>query len=630
MSQPGPHPSRGNVPLRLPFEVGDRGHVVQFYESDDYLAELVARFFALGLAGDEPAIAFATQDHCRAIRERLAANGVDVEEKVARGLLQFRDASETLATFMVGDLPDAERLTRAVGTALDQVTDRGARRRARVFGEMVDVLWRAGNREGALRLEELWNELGAARPFALLCAYAMGNFYREAHSPEFRGVCHRHTKVLPTEHFLRIGDHDSALREITRLQQRAAALEHEIERCHALEAALREAAAAARASEAERAQLLDRERAARADAEAASRAKDEFLAMLGHELRNPLSPIVTALELRRLRGEPTSSPEWLIIERQVRHLVRMVDDLLDVHRITRGKIVLAKERVEIAVAVAEAVSMARSLVEERRHELDVDVPPAGLAVHGDPTRLAQVVTNLLVNAAKYTEPSGRIRVTARVEGGDVVLRVRDTGIGIAPEMAARIFDVFVQERQAVDRAHGGLGLGLAIVRNLVALHGGSVAVESAGRGQGSEFVVRLPRAADVAVAAGAAAGRPCAGARAARRILVVDDNRDSAETFAELLRTLGHEPVVAHDAPAALRVAAQFVPEVVFLDIGLPETDGYELATALRAQPALATVRIVAVTGYGQETDRRRSAAAGFDRHLVKPIDLGTVDALVQ
>ena len=384
---------------------------------------------------------------------------------------------------------------------------------------------------------------------------------------------------------------------------------------------------ARREVEATRRQSLTREREARAEAEVANRSKDEFLAMLGHELRNPLAPIVTALQLMELRGDETLYKERTIIERQVRHLVRLVDDLLDVSRITSGKIELKRERIEISETVAKAIEMASPLIEQRRHRLKVDIPRSGLAVEVDAVRMAQVLANLLNNAAKYTEPHGDITVSATMEnlaeGHRVVLRVRDTGIGLSAEMLPRVFDLFVQERQAIDRAQGGLGLGLAIVRTLVELHGGTVEAHSEGYGKGSEFTVRLtaaPAGDEPALASRGESG--VAADPDAVRVLVVDDNVDSAELLAESVRLMGHVPRVAHDGPAGLRIGADFRPNVALLDIGLPVMDGYELARHLRALPGLESIRLIAITGYSQEADRRQSEAAGFERHLVKPIQL--------
>ncbi len=370
-------------------------------------------------------------------------------------------------------------------------------------------------------------------------------------------------------------------------------------------------------------------------AEAANRAKDEFLAMLGHELRNPLSPIQTALHLMRLRGNDGSERERTVIERQVNHLTRLVDDLLDVSRIARGKVELKEEIVEVADVVAKAVEMSSPLFEQRGHMLHVRVQKRGLAVAGDPTRLSQVVSNLLTNAAKYTPPGGRVMVRAEVEGPDVVLRVQDSGIGILPEVLPRVFDLFEQGPQAIDRAQGGLGLGLTIVKNLIERHRGSVSAHSDGLDRGSEFVVRLPlvdpdRFAVVGKMALAGSGRPALEAADALRILIVDDNEDGAEMISIALSAKGYLTMVAHDAPAALRAAAEFKPAVAFLDIGLPVMDGYELAARLREVPGLADIRLIALTGYGQESDRRKTRQAGFHIHLVKPVDLEAVERAVR
>ena len=362
---------------------------------------------------------------------------------------------------------------------------------------------------------------------------------------------------------------------------------------------------------------------ARQAAESANRAKDEFLAMLGHELRNPLAPILTALQLMTLRGDIGAERERAVIDRQVRHVVRLVDDLLDVSRITRGKVDLRTERVELAQIVGRAIEMASPLIEQRQHDLDVHVAQEGLAVSGDPARLQQVVLNLLTNAAKYTEPKGRISVSAKREGDRIVLRVVDSGVGITPLMLPQVFDLFAQERQSLDRSQGGLGLGLTIVRRLVELHGGSVEGHSEGIGRGSEFVVRLPVAeAATADTRPQPTGRELGGAAVIGRlrILIAEDNPDTAMVLAQALEALGHDTRAAADGPAALRIAASFKPQVALLDLGLPVMDGYELAGHLREIEA--PPKMIAITGYGQETDRRRSRASGFDAHMVKPIDL--------
>ena len=364
---------------------------------------------------------------------------------------------------------------------------------------------------------------------------------------------------------------------------------------------------------------------ARADAETASRAKDEFLAMLGHELRNPLAPILTALQLMQLRGNDVFEKERQIIDRQVRHVVRLVDDLLDVSRITRGKVSLARAPTEIASVVANGIEIASPLLEQRSHHLKVEVP-SGLIVHGDAVRLGQVLANLLTNAAKYTPAGGHIDVVADRQGEYARIRVKDTGIGIRREMLPSVFDHFVQERQALDRSQGGLGLGLAIVRALVEMHGGSVVAASEGPGRGSEFTIRLPISEEKVELPSQVADRKRQPAKGGRRILVVDDNEDAADSLAEVLGELGHCVEAAHDGAEALAKLETFVPEVAFLDIGLPVMDGYELARRIREIPRMSGVRLIAVTGYGQSTDRLYSREAGFTMHLVKPVNLSVIE----
>ncbi len=375
-----------------------------------------------------------------------------------------------------------------------------------------------------------------------------------------------------------------------------------------------------------RRKLLERAVEARGAAEDATRAKDEFLAMLGHELRNPLSPIVTATRLLRVRG--VNGREIQIIERQLRQLVRLVDDLLDVSRITRGKIDLHEERVTVADVVTRAVETTSPLLEQRRHPLVVSIPDA-LEVYGDPGRLAQVFGNLLTNASKYSDPGSEIRVRARAVGGRVEIRVQDRGIGIRADLLERVFDLFVQQPQSLDRSAGGLGLGLAIVQNLMKAHGGSVRAESGGPGRGSEFIVDLP----LAIPDPGELQPTCSAVdeprAATHRVLVVDDNEDAAETLAHTLEVMGHRVQVAFDGKTALDVAATFHPEVALLDIGLPVMDGYELASRLKRMPGGADVRLIAVTGYGQGRDRAAALQAGFSEHVVKPVDISKLCHLI-
>jgi signal transduction histidine kinase len=362
---------------------------------------------------------------------------------------------------------------------------------------------------------------------------------------------------------------------------------------------------------------------ARREAVEANRAKDDFLAMLGHELRNPLAPMVTSLQLMRSRGE--HSLELDVLERQVRHLTRLVDDLLDVARITHGRIELARRTVDVALVVDRALEMTRPLIEQRRQRVVTDLAPA--AVHADLDRLAQAVGNLLTNAGKYSAIDSEIRLRARRAGERVSLSVEDDGIGIAPEMLGRVFDAFVQEPQMLARSTGGLGLGLSIAKSLVEAHGGAVSAHSDGHGRGSTFVIWLPLAETPAAGAGGGwPGIQPRGEAPARRILVVDDNVDAAWMLAKELELMGHVVERAHSGPAALAIAETFGPEIALLDIGLPGMDGYQLGSALRASHA---VRLIAVTGYGLERDRAQSRAAGFEAHLPKPVDMTVLERLL-
>ncbi len=364
-----------------------------------------------------------------------------------------------------------------------------------------------------------------------------------------------------------------------------------------------------------------------AELQSASRAKDEFFAMLGHELRNPLSPIVGALKLLKQRGDGHWGRPEEVIQRQVTHLVRLVDDLLDVSKVTRGKIELKKETVELSSIITRAVEMASVLLDERRHSLFMFVPPPGQRWHGDPVRLAQVIANLLTNAARYTDRGGKIELRAVIDGADLVISVKDNGMGIAAEMLPRVFDMFVQEKRSTDRAEGGLGLGLTLVKTLVQLHGGTVVGASEGVGKGSEFTIRVPGATFEPAETVASAAVVGPRAVASKRILVVDDNADAADMLGELLELEGHRVTIVRDALSALEQLEVANPEVAVLDIGLPVMDGYELAARMRA--AVPSCRLIALSGYGQPNDVARSREVGFYRHLVKPFDLATLLQIV-
>jgi PAS domain S-box-containing protein len=351
------------------------------------------------------------------------------------------------------------------------------------------------------------------------------------------------------------------------------------------------------------------------------RRKDEFLATLAHELRNPLAPIRNAAHAIRLKaaGDPQIQRLQEIIDRQIEHLSRLVDDLLDISRITYGKIEVRKERVSLLHCVEYAIEVTRPLLEARRHAFSFEPVAEPSWVVGDEARISQIIANVLTNAAKFTEPGGRVLVRMGRDGANATVRISDNGIGMPEALRARVFDLFEQGDRSLDRSQGGLGLGLSLVKRLVELHGGTVTASSEGAGRGSEFEIRLPLApADEAQAT----AEPVAPGQAApRRVLVVDDNRDAAESTADILRYGRHEVKTAYSGPAALGVARVFRPEVVFLDIGLPGMDGYEIARRLREFPETSGARLIALTGYGQSGDLERSLTSGFDAHFVKPVD---------
>jgi nitrogen-specific signal transduction histidine kinase len=361
----------------------------------------------------------------------------------------------------------------------------------------------------------------------------------------------------------------------------------------------------------------------------ADRRKDEFLATLAHELRNPLAPIRNALYLMKIAPEDreVSADGRAVIERQLNQIVRLVDDLLDVSRISTGKLALRRERVELRSVVHNAIEAVEPLFHSRGHALEVEMPPPGAYVHADPTRLCQVFLSLLNNAAKFTAPGGRIDFRVTLDGGELAASVRDNGIGIAPEMRETIFEMFAQADRSLERATTGLGVGLSLSRRMVELHGGTIEAKSEGEGRGAEFIVRIP-AGQTAVSREhpQAPGRDLRDSR--HRILLADDNRDFAVSLAALLRSMGNDVRVEHDGAAALAAAEEYRPDFAFLDIGLPKLNGFDLARKLRERIAPCT--LVAVTGWGEASDRKLARDAGFDDYIVKPVELERVQSILR
>jgi signal transduction histidine kinase/ActR/RegA family two-component response regulator len=363
---------------------------------------------------------------------------------------------------------------------------------------------------------------------------------------------------------------------------------------------------------------------AREQLQAADRQKDEFLAMLAHELRNPLAPIYSASELlsRTLAAQPHAQAAIATIKRQATQLTRLVDDLLDVSRITQGRVDLKRDTLELSGVIAQALETVEPLIREKHHEVFITADYKPLHVSGDFVRLVQCVINLLTNAAKYTDAGGQIRIETRARDGVAVIGIADTGVGMSPELLPRVFDLFVQSDRTLDRSQGGLGIGLSVVKRLVEMHGGRIDARSGGVGQGSTFEISLPL-----VPPPAASARQVEPLKSSpKRVFIVDDNADAADTLALLLQIEGHEVQAVHTPADALEQIELFQPDVALVDIGLPELNGYELVRRLKKQPSLAAVKFVAVTGYGQVEDRRRVRDAGFNDHLVKPVSMPALE----
>ena len=363
----------------------------------------------------------------------------------------------------------------------------------------------------------------------------------------------------------------------------------------------------------------------------ADRRKDVFLATLAHELRNPLAPVRNAVQVLRLKGPDVPELVWArgVIDRQMQLMTHLIDDLLDISRIALNKLELRKEKVSLATVVQGAVETSRPIIDQHGHELIITLPPEPIPLEADLTRLAQVFLNLLNNAAKYSERGGRIWLTAERQGSDAVVTIKDTGIGIAADKLPHIFSLYTQEDRAIERSEGGLGIGLALVKQLAAMHGGSIEAHSDGLDQGSEFIVRLPIDLSTQLKHQKHTGPEKTATASGLRILVVDDNRDAADSLSMLLRFMGNEPRTAYDGIEAVAAAAEFQPDVMLLDIGLPRLDGYGAAQQIREQPWGKHIVLIALTGWGQEDDRKRSKEAGFDNHIVKPVELPSLMSLL-
>ena len=595
-------------------------HFVQFYDDDSHLYNAVGRFLVEGLRAGEGVVVIATPEHRQGFEDVIRQGGFDVVAAQERGDLILLDAAQTLSSFLVGDLAtgtlDGEAFTRTLGGVLDQAATGVVKRKVRAYGEMVAVLFKQGNDEATIGLEEMWNGLARTRSFQLCCAYALDSFNRAAHHDAFRRVCGTHSHVMPAESYDRESSSAERDRQLAVLQQRAAALEGEVAQRRLVEQTLREA-------QAERDSLLLRERAAREEAERANAMKDEFLAIVSHELRTPLNAIMGWTHV--LRSSPIPHPEQTrkaleVIERNARIQTQIVSDVLDISRITSRKLLLNPAQLDAKQTVRAALEAVQPAADARQIALQLRVPEDPVYLWADPDRMQQVVVNLVANAVKFTPAGGRVEVRVEAQDAQALITVTDSGKGISPEFLPHVFERFRQADSSIIRNHGGLGLGLAIVKHLVGLHHGRVEATSAGEGRGATFKVVLPLmvpAGDSRLAEGRSAPR-LDGVFA----LVVDDHEDGLELVEMILTQQGARVLKARDAEEALSLLREKRPNVLVSDIEMPGESGYQLMEKVRALPAKlgGLTPAIALTAYARSDDRVRALMAGFQTHLSKPM----------
>ncbi len=596
--------------------IGEAEHFVQFYETDTFLLDSLSGFVGAGLGEGDACIVVATKEHRDGLEERLQRYGLDVSAATASGQFIALDASETLSEFMVAGEPEPVRFAEAVGGIITRAAE--GRSRVRIFGEMVALLWAEGKRSAALRLEELWNDLHKIRTFSLYCAYPLNGFGGEMLAAGLQDVCAAHSRLIPAESYTALTNRDDRLRTIIELQQKARTLEAEI--------AVRE-------------QAIISERLARVEAEQANRLKDEFLATVSHELRTPLNAIIGWTHMVRTGSldEATVSRAIETIERNARAQAQLIEDILDVSRVITGKLRLNIEPVDVAAVINAAIDSVQLAADSKGIQLEVTLSPAARHVSGDASRLQQVVWNLLSNAIKFTPEGGRVSVRLERAGADAKITVQDTGEGINRDFLPFIFDRFRQADGTSTRIHGGLGLGLAIVRHLVEVHGGTIEAESQGEGLGAQFTIRLPLANAKRQAKGR---RSVAGVLQPRedaadahvhalpslegvKVLLVDDDPDTISMLAVVLTDARAVVQTASSAAAALEALQWYKPDVLVSDLAMPGEDGFSLIEKLRMLEATAERRTpaVALTAYVRVEDRARALSAGFNMFVPKPIE---------
>jgi signal transduction histidine kinase/CheY-like chemotaxis protein len=628
--------ARTHAPLTDWSEMSESEHFVQFYETDLFLLNSVGGFIGTGLRATDACIVVATKAHRDGLDARLQAYGVDVAAAGASGQYVSLDAAETLAEFMVDGSPDPVRFAGVVGGIIARASK--GRSRVRVFGEMVALLWAGENRTAAIRLEELWNDLHATHPFVLFCAYPMNGFGGRALAEPLGEVCATHSRVIPAESYTGLADQDERLRAILQLQQKARSLEGEIAERKEAEVALRSMKDELQLELEERERLLTREQMARAEAESANRFKDEFLATVSHELRTPLNAIIGWSHLLRNGSidAATATRGVETIERNARAQAQLIEDILDVSRVITGKLRLNIASVDLASVINAAIDSVQLAADSKGIQLEVTLDPSARRVSGDSGRLQQVVWNLLSNAIKFTPPGGRVEVRLEHAGSSAQIRVRDSGQGIGSDFLPFIFDRFRQADGTSTRSHGGLGLGLAIVRHLIELHGGTAYADSPGRGCGATFTILLPlsvadeseksRRRDTASLTPHGDTNAQGDARPWLddvKVLLVDDDPDNLQILSVMLTEQKAKVQAAASASEALQTLQWFKPDVLVSDLAMPEEDGYSLIGKVRALEAGSgrQTPAVALTAYVRVEDRARALSAGFNMFVPKPVE---------
>ena len=600
-------------------EMSATDHFVQFYEADGFLLNSLSGFIGNAITSGDAAIVVATPAHRSGLEELLQANGLDVTGAKARGRYVSLDAVESLSRFMVDGSPDPTRFNDFMGGVLASVTD--GRSRIRAFGEMVALLWAEGNHAGAIRLEELWNDLQKAHSFSLFCAYPMNGLSGEKFIEPHSSVCNIHTRVIPAESYADLSDPDARLRAIALLQQKAESLEAEVKERRQIEERLRLA--------------LVGEQMARAEAETANRMKDEFLATVSHEIRTPLNAIIGWSHLLRSGrlDEATIARAIETIDRNAKSQAQLIEDILDVSRMITGKLRLHSEPVDIASVINAAIDSVQLAIDSKDLQLEVTLDPSARHTIGDANRLQQVVWNLLANAIKFTPSSGRIEVKVERADRNLQIQVTDNGQGIGKDFLPFIFDRFRQGDGTTTRQHGGLGLGLAIVRHLVELHGGTINADSAGEGKGATFTIKLPLAPTGAKDRKRVTGNLQRNESADAtftslpsldevKVLLVDDDPDTLQILSVMLGESQAMVQTAASVAEALEILEWYQPHVLVSDLAMPDEDGYSLIGKIRTRESKTGTQIpaLALTSYVRVEDRARALSAGFNMFVPKPV----------